>query len=75
MDNVKHPSHYTSYRFEVCDIIAYILNTYYHDAEPYECYTIGNEIKYRLRAGLKDDGHNGAQDIAKAMQYRHMRGD
>jgi len=37
---------------------------------PFQYYCLGNEIKYRMRAGLKDDV---MQDIGKAMQYMEFR--
>lgn len=72
-DQVKNPSHYTSYEFEVYEAIKYLLNTHYQDATPYDIWQVGNELKYRFRAGFKEDGHNGAQDLAKAMRCRQMR--
>lgn len=62
---VDHPSHYTAYPVEVIDVIRMILG-----AEGFRAYCFGNEIKYRMRAGFKDDA---AQDIAKAMKYREFR--
>jgi len=40
----------------------------------YKAYCVGNEIKYRLRAGLKD-GNGAEQDIKKALQYYKFRTD
>ena len=71
---VDNPSHYAeSYEFEVYEVIKWILDTYYQQASPYDIWQVGQELKYRFRAGLKEDGHNGAQDIAKAMRCRQMR--
>ena len=75
-DAVNNPSHYAdSYPFEVYEAIKHILNTHCEGLTPYEIWQYGQELKYRFRAGLKDDGHNGAQDIAKAMRCRQMRGE
>lgn len=65
-DNVKHPSHYTAYPVEVIDMIRAVLGD-----EGFKAYCLGNEVKYRMRAGLKGD--NAAEDIAKAMQYKEFR--
>ena len=55
-DMVNHPSHYTSTKFEVIDII-----------EEFELdYHLGNVAKYLLRAGKKDDI---VQDLSKARWY------
>lgn len=63
---VKHPSHYTAYPVEVIDIIKATLGD-----DGFKAYCLGNEIKYRMRAGLKGD--NAEEDIAKAMQYMEFR--
>ena len=65
-DAVNHPSHYTAYPVEVIDMIRKVLGP-----EGFKAYCLGNEIKYRMRAGLKGD--NAAQDIAKAMKYKEFR--
>lgn len=65
-DEVKHPTHYTAYPVEVIDIIRAALGP-----DGFRSYCFGNEIKYRMRAGLKGD--NAAQDIAKAMTYKQFR--
>lgn len=64
-DAVHHPPHYKQYPVEVIDIIRHTLGP-----EGFRAYCIGNELKYRLRAGDKGDA---AQDIAKAMKYREFR--
>lgn len=64
-DAVNHPSHYKRYPVEVIDIIRHVLGP-----EGFKAYCIGNELKYRLRAGDKGDA---AQDLAKAMKYREFR--
>ncbi len=61
-DVVKHPSHYQLLEgIEVIDIIASSLTV-----EQYKGYCLGNIMKYRLRAGKKDDLQ---QEIDKADQY------
>ena len=69
-DNVNHPGHYAlHYPLEVKDVIEIVLiNAYGPDA--YKAYCLGNELKYRLRAGFK--GEPG-EDIAKAMKYMEFR--
>ena len=64
-DLVHRPAHYQQFGMEVIDIIRHALGP-----EGFLAYCIGNEIKYRLRAGDKGDA---AQDIAKAMKYREFR--
>lgn len=64
-DNVNHPKHYKQFGVEVIDIIHNVLGD-----DGFKAYCIGNELKYRLRAGDKGDA---AQDIAKAMKYREFR--
>lgn len=65
-DNVNHPSHYTAYPAEVIYMVKAVLGV-----EGFKAYCLGNEIKYRMRAGLKGD--NAAEDIAKAMKYKEFR--
>ncbi len=72
-DKVNHPSHYKgAYPLEVKEIIAVVLNwcAVTGDMSAWEIYCFGNELKYRLRAGLKD---NAVEDIAKAMKYMEFR--
>ncbi len=71
-DNVNHPNHYKgAYPFEVIDVIEFVLDSVHcSHLDPFESYCLGNELKYRLRAGLKD---NAAEDIAKAMKYMEFR--
>lgn len=64
-DPVNHPSHYTAYPVEVIDMIRQVLGDC-----GFKAYCLGNEIKYRMRAGLKGDA---AEDIAKAMKYKEFR--
>lgn len=63
---VEHPAHYTAYPLEVIDIIRRTLGD-----DGFRAYCFGNEIKYRMRAGLK--GANVEEDIAKAMMYKKFR--
>lgn len=65
-DAVNHPSHYTAFPVEVIEIIKSALGP-----DGFRAYCFGNEIKYRMRAGLKGD--NSAEDIAKAMTYKKFR--
>lgn len=67
-DAVNHPSHYAAFPVEVIDIIRFVLGP-----DGFRAYCFGNEIKYRMRAGLKGD--NAAEDIAKAMTYKKFRGE
>lgn len=64
-DPVNHPPHYTAYPVEVIDMIRKVLGY-----EGFKAYCLGNEIKYRMRAGLKGDA---AEDLAKAMKYKEFR--
>jgi len=61
-DVVNEPNHYKLFgTVEVIDIIKELLTE-----EEFRGYLKGNCLKYRLRAGKKD---NVEQDIAKAMRY------
>lgn len=61
-DAVNKPKHYQIYPdMDAIDVIRAVLGE-----EGFEAYCIGNSLKYRLRAGKKDDL---AQDIAKAEVY------
>lgn len=64
-DPVNQPAHYQQFGMEVIDIIRHVLGP-----DGFRAYCIGNELKYRLRAGDKGDA---AQDMAKAMKYREFR--
>jgi hypothetical protein len=64
-DAVNSPEHYLQYDMEVIDIIRHVLGP-----EGFRAYCIGNELKYRLRAGDKGDP---VQDFAKAEKYREFR--
>lgn len=65
-DPVSHPLHYTAFPVEVIEIIKAALGP-----AGFEAYCFGNEIKYRMRAGLKGD--NAQEDISKAMAYKRFR--
>jgi hypothetical protein len=65
-DAVAHPPHYTAFPVEVIEIIKAALGP-----DGFTAYCFGNEIKYRMRAGLKGD--NAQEDIAKAMTYKSFR--
>lgn len=62
-DYYKHP-----YPFEVIDLIERELTE-----EEFRGYCLGNELKYRLRAGLKTA--DPEQDILKALWYHKKRVD
>ena len=64
-DMVHKPKHYQIYPdMEVIDVIKKTLTL-----EEFVGYCKGNSIKYRLRAGKKDDA---LQDIAKAETYEEF---
>ena len=66
VDVVDRPNHYTDhFPFECIDIIRATLT-----AEQFQGYCLGNELKYRLRAGFKGDA---SEDLAKAMKYYQFR--
>ena len=60
MDNVNHPTHYTSTKIETIEIIRDKLT-----AEAFEGLCIGNALKYATRYKLK----NGLEDLKKARWY------
>lgn len=60
-DPVNHPNHYTRTKPETIDMIEAILTP-----EEFRGYCKGNMIKYRDRAGHKD---NAQQDYDKAKWY------
>ena len=71
-DQVNHPAHYADhYPMEVKDMIEVIL-ALLPDLSAYEAYCLGNELKYRLRAGFKDENLI-EQDIKKALFYNKER--
>lgn len=66
MDNVNHPTHYTSHP---SGIECIQITEHYN-------FCIGNAIKYLWRAGLKGDSlENEVEDCKKAIWYitRHIR--
>ena len=65
MDNIN-PPHYKEYPLEVIELIRLAMTR-----EQFIGYCLGNEIKYRMRAGLKSD--NIEEDIRKAMWYHDAR--
>jgi len=65
VDNVKHPQHYREYPKEIIDVIKFILGE-----EGFIAYCMGNEIKYRMRAGFKNDVK---EDMDKAFMYKKFR--
>lgn len=73
-DTVNHPKHYAAaFPLEVIDIIKLCLDEIDRrelDLSSFQKACFKDEIKYRFRAGLKDDA---AEDIAKAMKYKEFR--
>ena len=68
MSDPINPSHYKDkYPFEVIELIQQML-TY----EQFLGYCLGNELKYRLRAGSKDPDKI-VEDIKKAEWYNECR--
>jgi hypothetical protein len=63
-DNVSKPSHYQVLDCEVIDIISGFLSK-----DEFRGYCLGNIIKYRMRAGKKNDA---AEDLAKADEYEKI---
>lgn len=64
-DSVNKPQHYMLFPdTETIEVIQSLLTV-----EEYKGYLKGNVLKYRLRAGKKD---NTKQDIDKAMRYEEM---
>ena len=74
-DMVSSPSHYADhYPVEVCKIIEAVLKIADSEEEMslYEAYCLGNELKYRLRAGFKHEDKI-EEDIKKALWYNKAR--
>ena len=68
-DPVRNPKHYEIMPgLEAIDIIEAVMRSF-PDLTGYQAYCLGNFLKYRLRAGDKDDLE---QDIAKSNQYKAM---
>jgi len=68
-DKINQPSHYTRLPIEARKIIKMVLIEAY-GPDAYKAFCFGNEIKYRLRAGFKDDP---LDEIGKAMKYLEFR--
>ncbi|EIL2907588.1 DUF3310 domain-containing protein [Vibrio alginolyticus] len=69
-DPVHSPSHYQVIQgVEAKDIIQPALDSLAGKLTPWQAYCLGNVLKYRLRAGDKDDLQ---QDINKARKYKEM---
>ena len=62
-DNVNHPRHYNSGKFEVIDVIKDQLSP-----EEFRGYIKGNVLKYIMRERLK----GGNEDLKKADKYLQM---
>ena len=72
-DQVNSPQHYADhYPFEVCEAIKLLMDNFCEGMEAYDCYCLGNELKYRLRAGFKDEGKI-LEDIQKSIWYNKER--
>lgn len=68
MKDAINPAHYKeAYPFEVIEMIRSVLSE-----EAFHGYCLGNEIKYRMRAGIKDEA-KVEEDIGKAEWYRAAR--
>ena len=59
-DNVNHPSHYTTGKYECIDVMIEIFGI-----EAVKTFCLLNAFKYNYRSGRK----NGRQDIEKAVWY------
>ncbi|MDD3229751.1 MAG: DUF3310 domain-containing protein [Oscillospiraceae bacterium] len=62
VDNVNHPSHYTSGKIEVIDFIV----------DQKLTYCLGNAVKYIARAGKKDPSKT-IEDLQKAVWYTNKQ--
>lgn len=64
-DLIKNPKHYLIFdNVEAIEIIASTLTT-----SQWKGFCLGNILKYRIRAGKKDDMQ---QDIAKSIEYEDI---
>lgn len=64
---VNHPSHYNRTPIEAKEIIKLVLNSHLcNGMTHYQAFCIGNDLKYRLRAGEKGDI---VEDISKGKKY------
>jgi len=69
-DAVNNPSHYEVLKdIDAVTIIKATLDGLKDRLTPYDAYCLGNILKYRLRAGNKD---NLEQDIGKANKYKEL---
>lgn len=59
-DNINHPKHYTSGKYEIIDIIEGQMTK-----EEFTGYCVGNILKYTFRYKNK----NGIEDLKKAQWY------
>jgi hypothetical protein len=72
-DMVNSPKHYNEYPLEVIELIRLLLDQpECDDLTAYQAYCLGNEIKYRLRAGLKNKDKI-REDIEKSLWYMQRR--
>ena len=70
---VHHPKHYKHFGLETIDIIRLVLNARENkELSNFQAYCMGNELKYRLRAGLKPENACD-RDMQKALKYRDFR--
>ena len=70
MTDQINPSHYQQYPIEAVDIISLVLDAC--EITCTEAWLLGNELKYRLRAGFKDPSKI-QEDIDKALWYNKYR--
>lgn len=69
MNDIKSPVHYQVVDgIEAIDLIREVV-LHLGISDPYAGYLLGNVLKYRLRAGKKDDA---LKDLAKAGEYEEM---
>ncbi len=66
-----NPDHYQQYPIEAKEIIKLVLNAC-PDISPVDAWLLGNELKYRLRAGYKNPDAID-EDIEKALWYGDER--
>ena len=66
-DNINNPKHYQIGRFKAKDIISVVLRSI--KMTPEEAYYLGCILKYRLRAGKKNDA---LEDLGKAGKYEEF---
>lgn len=71
-ENDIKPNHYKEFGIEVKEIIKFVLEHADNSFTPYEAFCVGNELKYRLRAGFKGE-EKMLVDMNKAMEYYKYR--